>query len=141
MRTDSLLLGDVLEAIDEVLSTTPSARATFDADKLVRSHVVRNIQIIGEAVTRLSAERKARHPEVPWRAIAGMRHVIIHSTSRSTGTRCIEPLATRFRRSSRRSRPSSPRSGPTKARGHDPCSLACLIQTQGVTASLRGRGQ
>jgi uncharacterized protein with HEPN domain len=58
MRPDRLLLADILDAIDEVLDVTPASRAEFDAGKLVRSHVVRHIQIIGEAVTRLSAEVK-----------------------------------------------------------------------------------
>jgi uncharacterized protein with HEPN domain len=79
MRPDRLLLQDILDAIDEVLDVTPPTRAEFDADKLVRSHVLRHIQIIGEAVSRLSAELKESHPEVPWRSIAGMRHAIVHA--------------------------------------------------------------
>ena len=78
MRTDRLLLGDMLDAIGEVLSTTPATRVRFDADKLIRSHVLRNIQIIGEAGWRLPQTIKDAHPEVPWRAIAGMRHAIVH---------------------------------------------------------------
>jgi len=79
MRPDRLLLEDILDAIAEVLDVTPSSRAEFDANKLIRSHVLRHIQIIGEAVSRLSAELKSRHPEVPWRSIAGMRHAIVHA--------------------------------------------------------------
>ncbi len=78
LRTDRLLLGDMLEAIGEVLSTTPSTRVEFDGDKLVRSHVLRNIQIIGEVAWRLSPAVKDAHAEVPWRAIAGMRHALVH---------------------------------------------------------------
>jgi uncharacterized protein with HEPN domain len=40
--------------------------------------VVRNLEIIGEAVKNLSADLRARHPEVPWTRIAGMRDVLIH---------------------------------------------------------------
>ena len=79
MRPDRLLLEDILDAIDEVLDVTPPSRAEFDGNKLVRSHVLRHIQIVGEAATRLSAEFKERHPEVPWRSIAGMRHAIVHA--------------------------------------------------------------
>ena len=79
MRSDRLLLQDILEAIDEVLDTTPESRAAFDADKLVRSHVLRHIQIIGEASWRLSKALKDRHPEPPWKLIAGMRHALVHN--------------------------------------------------------------
>lgn len=78
MRPDRLLLQDMLEAIAEVLDTTPPTRAEFDANKLVRSHVLRHIQIIGEAAWRLSKPLKDQHALVPWKLIAGMRHVIIH---------------------------------------------------------------
>jgi uncharacterized protein with HEPN domain len=73
-----MLLQDILDAITEVLDVTPGSRAEFDGNKLVRSHVVRNIQIIGEAARRLSEDLKSRHPEVPWRSITGMRHAIVH---------------------------------------------------------------
>jgi uncharacterized protein with HEPN domain len=36
------------------------------------------IALIGEAVKRLSPEMRARHPDVPWRDIAGMRDRLIH---------------------------------------------------------------
>ena len=78
MRPDRLLLLDILDAIAEVCDTTPTSKSAFDADKLIRSHVLRHIQIIGEAVSRLSQVLKDQNPSVPWRLIAGMRHVIVH---------------------------------------------------------------
>lgn len=39
MRTDDLLLHDVLDAIAEILKTAPATQAAFDNDKLVRSHI------------------------------------------------------------------------------------------------------
>ena len=36
------------------------------------------LQIIGEACGRLSDDFRARHPEMPWRAITGMRHHLVH---------------------------------------------------------------
>jgi uncharacterized protein with HEPN domain len=78
MRTDRLLLQDRLEAINEVLDSNPPTRAEFDADKFVRSHILRHIQIIGEASWRLSEPLKEQWPQVPWRQIAGMRHVLVH---------------------------------------------------------------
>lgn len=39
---------------------------------------VYNIQIIGEAVYRLSTEFKESHTETPWALIEKMRHVLVH---------------------------------------------------------------
>jgi uncharacterized protein with HEPN domain len=78
MRPDRLLVQDVLEAIDEVIEATPATRDAFDADKFRRSHLLRHIQIIGEAAWRLSPTTKEQHPEVPWKLMAGMRHVLVH---------------------------------------------------------------
>ncbi len=40
---------------------------------------MRNLEITGEAARQVPAEVKGRHPEVPWRAIAGFRDVAIHA--------------------------------------------------------------
>lgn len=79
MRPDRLLLQDMLEAVEEVIETTPPTKEEFDADKLVRSHVLRHIQIIGEAAWRISESLKGNFPQVPWKQIAGMRHVLVHN--------------------------------------------------------------
>jgi uncharacterized protein with HEPN domain len=78
MRNDRLLLQDMLEAIDEVVGTTPPTHAAFDADKFLRSHLLRHIQIIGEAACRLSPALKDANTQVPWKLIVGMRHVLVH---------------------------------------------------------------
>lgn len=36
------------------------------------------IEIIGEAAYKLTNEFKESHPELPWKAIVGMRHVMVH---------------------------------------------------------------
>ena len=37
-----------------------------------------NIQIIGEAVYKLTKEFKESHPNTPWRVIEKMRHILVH---------------------------------------------------------------
>ena len=43
------------------------------------SAVARQLEIVGEAAKNLSPEFRAAHPEIPWRAMAGMRDVLIHA--------------------------------------------------------------
>jgi uncharacterized protein with HEPN domain len=47
-------------------------------DRLLRNAVERNVEIIGEAARRVSAQYQASHRDVPWRAIISQRHVIAH---------------------------------------------------------------
>ena len=78
MRNDRLLLEDIREAIEIVRRFTPAQQSTFANDLPLQSHLLRYIQIIGEASWRISQPLKQAHPEVPWRGIAAMRHVLVH---------------------------------------------------------------
>jgi uncharacterized protein with HEPN domain len=78
MRSDRLLLADILDAIDEVARYMPADRAAFDASPPLQSHVYRHVMIVGEAAWRLSQPLKAANPQVPWKQIAGMRHIMVH---------------------------------------------------------------
>ncbi|MCM2465449.1 HepT-like ribonuclease domain-containing protein [Methanoculleus oceani] len=73
------LCGDITEAVERILLYT--SEMTYDefiADIRTQDAVVRNLEIPGEAVKGLPESFKKRHPEVPWRFIAGMRDELIH---------------------------------------------------------------
>jgi uncharacterized protein with HEPN domain len=40
--------------------------------------VVRNLEVIGEAASRLPDEFRAQRGGIPWRRIVGLRHRIVH---------------------------------------------------------------
>ena len=40
--------------------------------------IIRRLEIIGEAVKNLPDSFRAKHPDIPWKKIAGMRDVLIH---------------------------------------------------------------
>ncbi len=47
-------------------------------DELIQDGEIRNLEIVGEAVTKLSPEVKERHSHIPWAEISGMRNRLIH---------------------------------------------------------------
>lgn len=78
MRSDRAWLLDILDAIDGIARYRPQTRAAFDDDERTQVWMVNRLQIIGEACGGLSEEFRARHCEIPWRAIIGMRHHLVH---------------------------------------------------------------
>jgi uncharacterized protein with HEPN domain len=68
----------VLDAVAAIERHTVGGRAAFDADELVQVWCLKHIEIIGEALGRLSPEFKQAHPELPWREAAGMRNQLVH---------------------------------------------------------------
>lgn len=76
---DRLFLGHVLSAIDAIASFTVEGKSAFMADRKTQSAVIRQIEIIGEAVKNLSADLTASETAVPWRQIAGTRDRLIHA--------------------------------------------------------------
>jgi len=54
-------------------------RPDLDNDRLLGLALVRLLEVIGEAATRVPPELRDRHPEVPWAQIIALRHRLIHA--------------------------------------------------------------
>lgn len=78
MRRDVERLRDTLDAIAAIERHTAAGRENFDRDELVRVWCLKHIEIAGEALSRLSKEFKASHPELPWRQGTAMRNQLVH---------------------------------------------------------------
>ncbi len=78
MRRDAQRLRDVLDAVAAIERHTAAGRAAFDADELVQVWCLKHIEVIGEALGRLSEEFKQAHPDLPWREAAAMRNQLVH---------------------------------------------------------------
>lgn len=50
----------------------------FIKNDMVVDAVIRNLEMIGEAVKNIPPEVRSKYPEVPWRQIAGFRDIVIH---------------------------------------------------------------
>jgi uncharacterized protein with HEPN domain len=54
------------------------AREDLESDQMLLFAVVRAIEVLGEAASRVSADVRESAPEVPWAAIVAMRNRLIH---------------------------------------------------------------
>ena len=48
------------------------------ADKRTYNSVMKNVEVVGEAAYMLTKAFKKSHPEIPWKVVQGMRHVLVH---------------------------------------------------------------
>lgn len=72
-------LDDIVKALDRIEGyMTSLSLEMFRDDLKTQDAVIRNFEIIGEAVKRLPEELKQQYSEIPWRSAAGMRDVLIH---------------------------------------------------------------
>ena len=78
MKDDRVYLIHVLECIKQIEEYTINGREEFMKSRLIQDAVIRNMEIIGEAIKRVSPGLRGQHPEIPWKEMAGMRDVLIH---------------------------------------------------------------
>jgi len=72
-------LRDILEAIRKIEKYTENISLDdFVKDELLQDGVVRNLEIIGEAVKNIPQDIKIRKSQVEWKKIAGLRDILIH---------------------------------------------------------------
>lgn len=79
MNRDLQYKQDILEAINKIRHTVEhKSYEEFAKDADIFDACVRRLEIIGEAVKRLSPEYKESVPQIPWKEIAGFRDKAIH---------------------------------------------------------------
>ena len=78
-RDADLLLEDIRSSLERIERYTSGVdRSQFLADEKTIDAVVRNLEIIGEAVRWLPEEFKRQHVDIPWTQISGLRNRIVH---------------------------------------------------------------
>ena len=78
-RKPDVYLQDILQSIEHIqMFLEGVSEDEFYENVEKQDAVLRRLEIIGEAVKHLPEEIRKKHPDVPWRQIAGMRDIIIH---------------------------------------------------------------
>ena len=79
-RDESFFLGDIIESIEAIEEFSKGlTKEELMSNRLKRDAIVRNVEIIGEAVKNISKNIKEKYPKVECRKIAGIRDVMIHA--------------------------------------------------------------
>lgn len=68
------------DAIAQILEYTRNrVRADLDTDLPLQHLVARNLEILGEAASRVSSKCRVAHPAIPWRDMIDLRNRLIHT--------------------------------------------------------------
>ncbi len=78
-KNDDFFINHILDAINKIEKYTANTDYDdFIKDMMKQDAVIREIEIIGEAVKKLSEKYKDKKSNIPWKDIAGMRDKLIH---------------------------------------------------------------
>ena len=79
MKSDAVYAAQIRDAIERIASYLDGVDpASFLNDPMRQDAVTRQLEVVGETVSRLSDAYRAARPEVPWRAIVGLRNRLAH---------------------------------------------------------------
>lgn len=78
-KDDITRVKHMLDSTNEALSFINNKnRKDLDKERMLVLSLVKCIEIIGEAASKLSEEFKSKYQNVPWKDIIGMRNRLIH---------------------------------------------------------------
>ena len=80
LKDDRIRLQHMLDAANEALTFIQGKiRADLDSDRMLVLSLTRELEIIGEAASKISAETRSQNTSIPWQDISGMRNRLIHA--------------------------------------------------------------
>ena len=78
-KEDWVYVGHMLDISEKALHLARGKdRQDYNSEEALRYALAHLIQIIGEAARHVSKNFCDAHPLIPWKAIVGMRHKVVH---------------------------------------------------------------
>ena len=80
MRNDDLIrLRHMLDAANEARSfAAGKSRDDLNTNRMLALSLLKDLEVLGEAATKVSAAVRSATPEIPWQDIVHMRNRLIH---------------------------------------------------------------
>lgn len=79
-KEDSVYISHIFDSINAIKDFSKDlSRKELESNRLKQSAIIREIEIIGEAVKNMSDKLKEDNKQVPWKDIAGTRDKMIHN--------------------------------------------------------------
>ena len=79
-KDDEIRLRHMLDAAREAVSfTLGRTRSDLENDRQLVLALVKDIEIVGEAGTRITETTREQLPTIPWEEIIGMRNRLVHA--------------------------------------------------------------
>jgi len=76
---DLIRIRHMLDAVREALAfSSDKRREDLDNNRMLTLAIIKELEIIGEAASKLTPEFKATLPHIPWADIVGMRNRLTH---------------------------------------------------------------
>ena len=79
MKSDRVYLEHIRDAVADIREYAAGGEPSFRSERMRQDAIIRKLEVIGEAVKKLSPGLKARRSEIPWAQIAGMRDRLTHA--------------------------------------------------------------
>ena len=79
---DREALNAIIAVIDRALGFPIHDFDALEQTDYLQDALIRCLEVLGEAVKRLSPELRDQHRDLPWRGMAGMRDLLIHAYDR-----------------------------------------------------------
>ena len=78
-KDDSVFIQHILESIEAIEEFSKDlSLEELHKNRLKKSAIIREIEIIGEASKNISNDFTKKHPEIPWKNIIGTRDIMVH---------------------------------------------------------------
>ena len=78
-KDDLVYAGHMLDMARKALELVRGKnRPDYNTDETLRFALAHLVQVIGEAARHVSKQFRDSHSKIPWKAIVGMRHKVVH---------------------------------------------------------------